>query len=120
MWLKSSIAAICVLLGLFQRVVCDFGDQAKILASSGHIIFESAQDKNITFHLKGRGHLNIASVNVGETLRTLSKILIESRPVTDSQAFMPGGSVADQVQLLATYVSGPYGLIKRVEALEQQ
>uniref|UniRef100_A0A182NM22 Cubilin n=1 Tax=Anopheles dirus TaxID=7168 RepID=A0A182NM22_9DIPT len=121
MWLRLSItAALCVLLGLFQCVECGFDDQAKILATSGHIIFESAQDKNITFYMKGRGHLNIGGVSVGDTLRTLSKMLIEGRPASDSQAFMPGGSVADQVQLLATYVSGPYGLIKRVEALELQ
>lgn len=70
--------------------------------------------------MKGSGHLNIGGLSIEQVLRTLSKMMIDGRPSTDSQPFLPGGSVADQVQLLATYVSGPYGLIKRVETLEQQ
>uniref|UniRef100_A0A182Y0Z6 Cubilin n=1 Tax=Anopheles stephensi TaxID=30069 RepID=A0A182Y0Z6_ANOST len=70
--------------------------------------------------MKGSGHLNIGGLSVEQVLRTLSKMMIEGRSSPDSQTFLPGGSVADQVQLLATYVSGPFGLIKRVETLEQE
>uniref|UniRef100_A0A182RN21 Cubilin n=1 Tax=Anopheles funestus TaxID=62324 RepID=A0A182RN21_ANOFN len=120
MWLKSSTLALYVLFRVFCCVVGGFEDQAKILATNGHIIIESAQDKNITFYMKGSGHLNIGGLSVEEVLRTLSKMMIEGRSSTDNQAFLPGGSVAEQVQLLATYVSGPFGLIKRVESLEQE
>nr|XP_040240535.2 cubilin homolog [Anopheles coluzzii] len=120
MWLKSTCIALYVLFWVFCCVEGGFDDQAKILATNGHIIIESAQDRNITFYMKGSGHLNIGGLSIEQVLRTLSKMMIDGRPSTDSQPFLPGGSVADQVQLLATYVSGPYGLIKRVETLEQQ
>ncbi|XP_058123035.1 cubilin homolog [Anopheles ziemanni] len=109
--------AFLALVGLFDNAFGGFEDQAKILATNGHITFESAQDKNITFHLKGSGHLNIGGICVDHMMQTLSK-MIDGRP-GDSQPFLPGGNVADQIQLLATYVSGPFGLIKRVEALEK-
>uniref|UniRef100_A0A182M8Q1 Cubilin n=1 Tax=Anopheles culicifacies TaxID=139723 RepID=A0A182M8Q1_9DIPT len=120
MWFKSNALALYVLFRVICGVVGGFDDQAKILATNGHIIIESAQDKNITFYMKGSGHLNIGGLSVEQVLRTLSRMMIEGRTSSDSQAFMPGGSVAEQVQLLATYVSGPFGLIKRVESLEQE
>ncbi|XP_053662149.1 cubilin homolog [Anopheles marshallii] len=120
MWFESNTLALYVLFRVFCCVVGGFDDQAKILATNGHIIIESAQDRNITFYMKGSGHLNIGGLSVEQVLRTLSKMMIDGRSSTDSQAFLPGGSVAEQVQLLATYVSGPFGLIKRVESLEQE
>uniref|UniRef100_A0A182INM1 Uncharacterized protein n=1 Tax=Anopheles atroparvus TaxID=41427 RepID=A0A182INM1_ANOAO len=119
MWLKLCWA-LFTLMGLFDCAIGGLDDQAKIFATNGHIIFESAQDKNITFYMKGSGHLNIGGISVDQMLPTLSKMLVDGRPGPDGQAFLPGGNVAEQVQLLAAYVSGPFGLIKRVVALEQQ
>ncbi|XP_052870861.1 cubilin homolog [Anopheles cruzii] len=121
MCLKLCWWTAVVLIGLFEGAVGGFEDQAKILASNGHIIFESATDRNITFHMKGSGHLNIGGLSVEYVLRALSKILIDGRSADGQAQFLaPGSSIAEQVQMLTTYVGGPFGLIKRVEMLEQE
>ncbi|XP_053675116.1 cubilin homolog [Anopheles nili] len=116
MWLSMSSATLWVVLGLLHCAIGGLEDQPKISSFDGHVIFESAQDKNITFHMKGNGHLNVGTIS----LSTLSKILIDGRPSSDTQGYLTGGSVHDQIQLLSTYIRGPFGLIKRVETLEQE
>ncbi|XP_049544721.1 cubilin homolog [Anopheles darlingi] len=123
MYLKQCCTLLIVIGFSLDHVMAGFEDQAKIYASNGHIIFESAMDKNITFYLKGGGHVNIGSQSIDQLLQTVTKMMLNGRAsLSDGagQMFLPtGGSIADQVQMLSTYVGGPFGLIKRVEKLEQ-
>lgn len=86
----------------------------KLLSNDGHLIIESAVDRNITVILKGNSFFNVGDVSLGKLIQGLANV--SSSTVVPPDSSIPDGS--NQLQFLMNVVSGPYGLQKRVALLE--
>ncbi|KAL1384012.1 hypothetical protein pipiens_013064 [Culex pipiens pipiens] len=108
--------------GLFMsvcivQVTCYYENQPKLISSDGHLIIESAVDRNITISMKGNGFLNVGDLNLLKMLQSLSNVSSSSMVPTSGDSTPIEGSAA-QLQYLMNAVKGPFGLLKRVAVLE--
>ncbi|XP_055528454.1 cubilin homolog [Wyeomyia smithii] len=109
MWI---LVRILVLLLSFTPSYCYFENQPKIIANDGHLVIESAVDRNISILLKGNGFLNVGDLSIGKMIQSLVNVTVPSA----SDATIVGDS--SQLQYLMNTIKGPFGLLKRVLALE--
>ncbi|XP_055632024.1 cubilin homolog [Toxorhynchites rutilus septentrionalis] len=108
--MKSRVKLLLLLTSIIH-VQCYFENQPKILSNDGHLIIESAVDRNISFFLRGNGYLNVGDFSLGKMIQSLANVSSLSRDI-------PIGEDSAQLQNLIDVVKGPFGLIKRVTALE--
>ncbi|KAL9700067.1 hypothetical protein quinque_003508 [Culex quinquefasciatus] len=106
------ILAVCIV-----QVTCYYENQPKLISSDGHLIIESAVDRNITFSMKGNGFLNVGDLNLLKMLQSLSNVSSSPMVPTSGDSTPIEGS-AVQLQYLMNAVKGPFGLLKRVAVLE--
>jgi hypothetical protein len=76
-------------------------------------VFESAEDRNITFRLKGRGYVNINDVNIVQLVGKNGNSTMQPGDAETLMAFQT------QLQSLYQTVRGPAGLLQRVRFLEK-
>ncbi|XP_029722333.2 cubilin homolog isoform X1 [Aedes albopictus] len=108
---------LLVLLNFLVQVYCYYENQPKLLTNDGHLIIESAVDRNITVLLKGNSFFNVGDVSLGKLLHGLANVSSSSSSSSvPSDSSLPNGS--SQLQFLMNVVSGPFGLQKRIAALE--
>lgn len=83
----------------------------------GHLILQSASDKNITIHLKGDSWLNVNDIDVLKALNGFGASAKHARP---SSGIISGPEVSYEVQLytLRSALFGEKGLEERVIQLE--
>uniref|UniRef100_A0A0P6JSL8 Putative fibrillin n=1 Tax=Aedes aegypti TaxID=7159 RepID=A0A0P6JSL8_AEDAE len=112
--MMNNIVILVVILSLLAQVFCYFENQPKLLSNDGHLIIESAVDRNITVILKGNSFFNVGDVSLGKLIQGLANV--SSSTVVPPDSSIPDGS--NQLQFLMNVVSGPYGLQKRVALLE--
>ncbi|XP_055601686.1 cubilin homolog [Uranotaenia lowii] len=107
---------LCVAILWTVQVNCYYENQPKILTSDGHLIIESAVDRNISITLKGNGFLNVGDLSLRKVIQSLGNVTSGGTGDSPLPNLLDGS--AAQLRELIGLVKGPNGLFKRVADLE--
>lgn len=101
-----------VLYDKIHKLICiSFKFRPKIITQNGNLIFEGANDRNISFVTKGRGVFKINDVDYKRLIRSFSY-------PSPNRSVLIYNQLSRSLTNIESKMLGPSGIIQRLEVLE--